>query len=83
MKWIIKPNKWYDQVEEPWRMLYMIAMMLFCYLIGYIVSLMLNRTDLWTMIGILLFGFLGLYRVSYHMIMDSRRYKTATSLNSG
>ena len=67
MEWIIKPNKWYDNVEEPYRMLIILGLMIGLFLIfGF-------------PIGMAIFCIVGIYRITYHIIMDSRKLTQAKS----
>lgn len=69
MDWIIKPNQWYDQVEEPYRLLGMIGMVLFANIIEWIVG--------FKNLALLIICFAGIYRILYHIIMTSRKLTQA------
>ena len=64
MDLIIKPNKWYDTIKEPKRFL------LFLFLV---VFLLLGGDYIFKHLDMVLVGILGLYRVSYFLIMDYRK----------
>jgi len=61
MNWIIKPNAWYDKVQEPQRVMLflgtMIAILLGFHLLGL------------DWVGYIAWGLCGIYRALYFMIM--------------
>lgn len=65
MNWIIKPNKWYDRLEEPNRMLLFLGVMIFLLVGFWLINL--------GYVGMTLWSLLGLYRISYFIIMDTKR----------
>ena len=72
MKWITKPNEWYDKIEEPNRLLIMIGVCA----IPQIINMLINgRTE----IGLAIFMLIGVYRIIYCIIIDSRKLTQAKS----
>ncbi len=64
MKWIIEPNKKYDRLEEPLRFIVFIVPLSLMMIVFGLIDRFL--------IGLLIMGLLGLYRVSYFIIGSSR-----------
>jgi len=62
---LMLPNKWYDSINDLWRMLIMIGI----YIVPiFIVGFLMRDWDLGYLIGNLSLGLSGLYRIFYAML---------------